>query len=265
VKDLPVFEPKQLKIEIDENVTKPKEEEYTDEDEVKSRQIMKRLPSPENAQGMKMNVVVFEKDDDKNFHIDFISAASNLRALNYSIAPVSRLESKLIAGKIIPAIVTTTSAIVGFVNLEMYKLHSDVPKKLEEFRNTFVNLALPVLQQSEPLKPPAKSYLDKNYTLWDRIDIRLGDCTLKEVIAYFEKEHHVVVDMIGVGSSLVYASWMLAKAKERLPQKLTAVVEEVTGQKLDPQQKFFMLDPTTQDLEGRDLEDFPSVCFWYKE
>jgi ubiquitin-activating enzyme E1 len=30
----------------------------------------------------------FEKDDDSNFHVDFIHAASNLRAVNYRIKEV---------------------------------------------------------------------------------------------------------------------------------------------------------------------------------
>lgn len=61
--------------------------------------------------------------------------------------------------------------------------------------------------------------LDKEFTLWDRIDIELGDATLQEVIAWFEKEHKLVIDMLGVGQSLLYASWSGAKAKERLPKK----------------------------------------------
>lgn len=32
----------------------------------------------------------FEKDDDSNFHMDFIVAASNLRAANYSIPPADK-------------------------------------------------------------------------------------------------------------------------------------------------------------------------------
>jgi ubiquitin-activating enzyme E1 len=32
----------------------------------------------------------FEKDDDDNFHMDFIVAASNLRAANYSIPPADK-------------------------------------------------------------------------------------------------------------------------------------------------------------------------------
>jgi len=63
----------------------------------------------------------FETEDDKNFHIDFISAVANLRARNYRIHEVDRSKVKFIAGKIIPAIATTTAMVVGAVGFEYIK------------------------------------------------------------------------------------------------------------------------------------------------
>ena len=59
----------------------------------------------------------FEKDDDKNGHIDFITAASNLRASMYSIEHADRFKTKRIAGRIVPAIATTTAAVSGLVSV----------------------------------------------------------------------------------------------------------------------------------------------------
>lgn len=72
--------------------------------------------------GLRMSPIEFEKDDDTNLHMDFIVAASNLRATNYKIQLANRHESKLIAGKIIPAIATTTALVSGLAMLEIYKL-----------------------------------------------------------------------------------------------------------------------------------------------
>lgn len=72
--------------------------------------------------GLRITPIEFEKDDDTNLHMDFIVAASNLRATNYKIQLANRHESKLIAGKIIPAIATTTALVSGLAMLEIYKL-----------------------------------------------------------------------------------------------------------------------------------------------
>lgn len=55
---------------------------------------------------------------------------------------------KLIAGKIIPAIATTTAMVVGCVGLEIIKYI--LGKKANSFKNVTINLALPVWIFNDP-------------------------------------------------------------------------------------------------------------------
>ena len=50
-----------------------------------------------------------------------MSGVSNLRARNYKIEEVDNFKVKLIAGKITPAIATTTALVVGAVGIEIIK------------------------------------------------------------------------------------------------------------------------------------------------
>lgn len=58
-------------------------------------------------------------------HIDFSTVASNLRCQVYAIRQVDRLEVQKIAGKIIPAVATTTAAVAGLVCLEVLKIAAE--------------------------------------------------------------------------------------------------------------------------------------------
>jgi ubiquitin-activating enzyme E1 len=65
------------------------------------------------------------------------------------------------------------------VCLELYKVVAG-DKKIEDYRNTFANLALPLFAMAEPIAPKQMKYKDLNWTLWDRWTLE-GDLTVQEV------------------------------------------------------------------------------------
>ncbi|CAG0909516.1 unnamed protein product [Cyprideis torosa] len=185
--------------------------------------------------------------------MDFIVACSNLRAKNYDITPSDRHQSKLIAGRIIPAIATTTSLIAGLVCIELIKL-VEGKKKLEDYKNGFVNLALPFFGFSEPISAPKKKYYDKEWTLWDRFEVK-GEMTLSNFLKYFKDEHGLTITMLSHGNALLY-SFFLAKdkLKQRSDLPMSEVVRKVTKKSLEPHVRALVFEITCDDKDGEDVE-----------
>ncbi len=172
-----------------------------------------KLPAPSSLVGYRLTPVEFEKDDDTNHHIDFITAASNLRAMNYGINPADRHTTKQIAGKIIPAIATTTSLVTGLVCLELLKM-IDGRKKLEDYKNGFVNLALPFFGFSEPIAAPKQKYGNTEWTLWDRFVFE-NNPSLRDIINWFKTNHNLEVGMVSQGVSMLWSSFIGKKKVRR--------------------------------------------------
>jgi len=230
--NVPVFEPRSG-IVIKESETSTAVEGGSDDQEVVDK-LQADLPKPSDfAPNYQLQESQFEKDDDTNFHIDFMTAASNLRAQNYSIRSADRNQTKKIAGRIVPAIATTTAMITGLVCMELYKLIQKKP--LTSYRNAFVNLALPLFAFSEPVEPqktiskPKENIkaVPEGWTLWDTLDVE-GDLTFQEMIDFFKTKHGLVVTSAAAGVSLIYNAY-IPKYKERLNKKVSDVLRATGG------------------------------------
>jgi len=202
----------------------------------------------------KMSPLTFEKDDDTNFHMDFVSACANLRARVYSIEEVDFLQAKLIAGRIIPAIATATAVAAGLVCLEVYKLASQ--RAVESYRNSFVNLALPLVAMSEPAPPQKTKFQEHEWSVWERWVIP-GNPTLQELIDWFQSTRGISASIVSFAQSLLYADFMPAH-KSRLPKKLVDVAREVSKTEFPKGKNFIDFVVACEDDEGNDV-DVPIV------
>eukprot|EP00536_Pseudo-nitzschia_multiseries_P010636 jgi/Psemu1/297610/fgenesh1_pm.332_\ len=214
----------------------------------------------------------FEKDDDSNDHITFITAASNLRALCYGIAPVDAMETRKVAGKIIPAMITTTAFVSALSCIELVKLTQGAP--LNRHRNAFINLALPFFAFTSPL--PAEEFAGvrgETHTLWDRISIKegkkaaqSGGLTLRRLLkriqkkAYVEDPDAIQVSNISIGPIMIYANFLHEDDEELLNKSIWKVIEEAiqSGEEFDEE---FSRDGPADNEESKHISSISSASF----
>jgi len=174
---------------------------------------------------MTIQAIEFEKDDATNFHIDYIHAAAQVRARNYTITECDFNKTKMIAGRIIPAIATTTAMITGAVAAEFYKYVQGFTD-LAKFKNSFINLALPLFLFTEPdeikkikSKDDSKDHggikvvaIPDPYTCYDKTHINIGSITFQQFFDYLKEKIGVDISLVGVGKITLYNQYSPSKA-----------------------------------------------------
>jgi ubiquitin-activating enzyme E1 len=255
------FVPKKKKISTDESISKEAAEaaaksalpeDYDEQLKRWSATLLDALRRAPLDAARPLDVAAFEKDDDANHHVDFIAAAANLRARMYGIAEGDRLKIKSIAGRIMPAIATTTSCVSGLATLELCKvLRGDA--KIERYKNAFLNLALPFVTFSEPREAEKKKIsADISITLWDSWEVRdVG--TLDELIAYFDAKYKLVVTGVTYGAKMIFMSFLPMHKKRRVQQ-----MRELCG----APEPYVDLTIAFKDRSGNTVNG-PAVRFWF--
>eukprot|EP00887_Chlorella_sp_A99_P004082 scaffold23.g4082.t1 len=321
-----VLLPENVRIETDPKATKPAADGTAAHDDAVIDALIQQLQSSLSAfgPGAQLAPISFEKDDDSNYHMQFIAGFANMRARNYSIpeasdrpcaaatrarrclirqrlfptdllpaiagqrrhARVDKLQAKLIAGRIIPAIATTTAMATGewredawkggarpphpgrpkgavaqckaagaplwacLVCLELYKAAQAKP--VEAYRNTFANLALPLFAMAEPIPPKTFTHGGMEWSLWDRWILE-GDLTVSQVLEWFRAKG-LEAYSISCGQSLLYNNIFprhKASSSSTAPTPTTA------------RRTHFDVVVACEDDEGEDL-DVPLVSIKFR-
>lgn len=163
---------------------------------IKIKEILKTIPQ--------IKKIDFEKDNDELHHIYWINECSNLRNRQYSIELTDIYRTRRIAGKIIPAMITTTSLISGFQILEFIKLVKYYKKDINNqndiniYKNRFVNLNINYCDGITPEK--CKKY--ENFSLWSKI--KVSNTNTVDIITEIELITNKKVEYITSDNKTVY-------------------------------------------------------------
>jgi ubiquitin-activating enzyme E1 len=230
---------------------------------------------PSGLAAYKLTPAEFEKDDDSNHHIAFITSASNLRARNYKIKETTFYSVKMIAGKIIPAMATTTCSVTGLVCIELYKVVGG--SAVDKMRNTFMNLAVNVYSMGEPGEPrrtksvamdpvsmgPVRAY-PEGFSRWDKLVIRNGDLTFKQLEEFMNREHKLSISMITAGKSILYNPLLYKAHREtRANARIVDIFQQVTATTVPADRKYLLLELSVSDAETMDDVVVPQVQYFF--
>ena len=192
---------------------------------------------------LQINPQEFEKDNDSNNHILFVQSDSNSRAQNYDIPQANFYETKGIAGKIIPALATTTSIVASLITMEMLKYIKNPKRQIDDYASTFINLASNFIVQTEPVNPTVKEINGMKLTQWGFVpsDSNDSDGTtnikfesdksmlLSDFISYWSKQFNNEITMVCLGSKILFMS---GSKEGNLVKTLTELCNGESGHEL---------------------------------
>jgi len=153
-----------------------------------------------------LNPQYFDKDDEKSMY--YVYAASNCRAVNYGIQCIDFHKAKGIAGNIIPAVVPTTSFIVGLIGLELLKYISYLghEQQISDYRSWFVNMADNTLVYSQPFEIPSFKIGEQKINGWTKHKYNTNS-TLQELVDYCNNLYKIPIYMILYKASILYSNF----------------------------------------------------------
>lgn len=189
---------------------------------------------------------------------------ANCRSLNYKLDPMDWINVKLKAGRIVPALATTTASIAGLQTLELVKVVKNLKK--DQFRNIFLNLAVPFMQAGEPGDVIKEKLLEGlEVSLWDRWDV-YQDGTLAQMISQVEAKHAglEIRDILRGNAPIYFHAIMSAAGKEAdKKQTLESSIRKLTESETEEYVDLTITCVRKDDAEQQIIKGVPPVRVWF--
>jgi ubiquitin-activating enzyme E1 len=119
---------------------------------------------------------------------------------------VDKHTTKKIAGRIIPAIATTTALVSGLVGIEFYKVLMGIKGDSQIYRNTFINLAIPFIGYNKPREVIKEKIGTFEYSIWDNFEY--NNITMGELIEIFKERYNIELISVSAGMTYLYSPFI---------------------------------------------------------
>ena len=221
---------------------------------------------------IKLNEILFTKDNLKNSQFDFIYSCTNLRAHNFQIPKSDYINIKAISSNIIPSIITSNAVITGLVSMQIYLLAKLLVEKekynnnlieteeiLNLFRNYYICLGLNGYTFSNLPKKKLhseKKDIPSGWSEWDSIIIK-GPLKMKEFIKELENKYNIKIISVHSGKAMIYEDNDSEEMKNLTVENL---YEKTVKESIRSFRKYLVLTLSSTDLEGNDV-DLPRIKY----
>jgi len=93
------------------------------------------------------------------------------------------------------------------------------------------------------------------------LEVKEGDITLQALLNLFKERFGLEISMLSYGPSMLYYNFGMVKkeVKERLPLKITQVIEKVAKIKLRPKERYIVLEAVVANEKTGDECEIPYI------
>lgn len=229
------------------------------------RYKVKLASKKKNSILTKIEPLKYDKDDD--IMVDIMTHIANHRAELYKIEPADKMDIKILSGRIIPALSTTTTVVAAFVILEIFKYLSN-KKNVDLNMNLAINEYL-IFDCNKPLVYYDGMYSEtyamkvstkpEQFSTWDRINIdsENDSCfTIDSLISILTNDHHIYPEMITFGKKIIYKNTDSENELKKL--KLFDIIKD-DGNKVKSLKRKSLKGKAIFDMVVYDKNDIPVI------